>query len=66
MLPQDSRSQAQVKEEVVIGLASRRKKSIHSYGDETQIFLLGRNPLSDAPYRNPSVVSNWQGMAVTL
>ena len=61
MLSQHSRSQARVKEEGCDRLGEPTLKLSHSYGDETQKILLGRNPLNDAPHQNPGVVSNGQG-----
>jgi len=45
----------------VIGLASQRKNSATLMEMKPKRFPLGRNPLSDAPHRNPGVVENGQG-----
>ena len=45
----------------MIGLASQRKNSATLMEMKPKRFSLGRNPLSDAPHRNPGVVSNGQG-----
>ena len=45
----------------MIGLASQRKNSATLMEMKPKRFSLGRNPLSDAPHRNPGVVENGQG-----
>ena len=45
----------------MIGLASQRKNSATLMEMKPKRTSLGRNPLSDAPYRNPGVVANEQG-----
>ena len=45
----------------MIGLASQRKNPATLMEMKPKRTSLGRNPLSDAPYRNPGVVSNEQG-----
>ena len=45
----------------MIGLASQRKNSATLMEMKPKRFSLGRNPLSDAPHRNPGVVENEQG-----
>ena len=46
----------------MIGLASQRKNSAIPMDMKPNRFSLGRNPLSDAPYRNPGMVLNEQGL----
>ena len=45
----------------MIGVASQRKNSATLMEMKPKRFSLGRNPLSDAPHRNPGVVENGQG-----
>ena len=45
----------------MLGLASQRKNLATLMEMEPKRTSLGRNPLSDAPHRNPGVVSNGQG-----
>ena len=49
----------------MIGLASQRKNSATLMEMKPKRFSLGRNPLSDAPHRNPGVVEMGKGRAVT-
>ena len=61
MLSQHSRSQAPVKEE---GCDRRDEPTLNLailMGMKPERKPLGRNPLSDAPYRNPGMVLNGQG-----
>ena len=61
MLSQYSRSQARVKEEGCDRLGEPRKNSATFMEMKPKRFSLGRNPLSDAPHWNPSVVESGQG-----
>lgn len=45
----------------MIDLASQRQNSATLMEMKPERFSLGRNPLSDAPHRNPGVVGNGQG-----
>ena len=45
----------------MIGLASQRENSATLMNMKPKRTSLGRNPLSDAPYRNLGVVANEQG-----
>ena len=45
----------------MIGLASQRQNLATLMEMKPKRFSLGRNPLSDAPHRNPGVVENGQG-----
>ena len=45
----------------MLGLAGQRKNPATLMEMKPKRTSLGRNPLSDAPYRNPGVVSNGQG-----
>ena len=49
----------------MIGLASQRKNSATLMEMKPKRFSLGRNPLRDAPHRNPGVVEMGKGRAVT-
>jgi len=58
---QHSRSQALIKEEGC-GVASQCKNLATLMKMKLKRILLGRNPLSDAPCRNPGMVLNEQGL----
>jgi hypothetical protein len=47
----------------VLGPASQHKNQPNLMEMKPQRKLLGRNPLSDAPYRNPGMVLNEQGLS---